>query len=101
MSLTRSEVDRIAELAKLGLSEEEKEKFQQQLSAILEYADALRALDTTAIPPTATVLGLTSIMRPDEIRPSLPQEDVLANAPRTRDGYLEVKPINVSSQQET
>ena len=56
MKLSRAEVQRIAELAKLGLTEEEKEKYREQLSAILEYAEMLQQLDTEAIPPTATVL---------------------------------------------
>jgi len=93
MKLTRAEVDHIAELAKLGLTEEEREKFREQLSAILEYAEMLQRLDTEAIPPTATVLPLRNVMRPDEVRPSLPREDVLANAPQSEDGYFRVKAI--------
>jgi aspartyl-tRNA(Asn)/glutamyl-tRNA(Gln) amidotransferase subunit C len=81
MSLTRQEVEHIAELAKLALTEEEKALYQEQLSAILDYADQLKRVDTAAIPPTASVLPLRNVTRADEARPSLPRQDVLANAP--------------------
>lgn len=93
MKLSREEVEHIAELAKVGLTEEEKTLFQEQLSAILEYAGMLQQVDTSAIPPTATVLPLRDVMRPDEVRPSLSQEDALANAPQAEDGCFRVKPI--------
>ena len=93
MKLTRAEVEHIAELAKLELTEEEKEKFREQLSAILEYAEMLQRLDTEAIPPTATVLPLRNVMRPDEVEPSLPLEDILANAPQAEDSYFKVQAI--------
>jgi len=93
MALTREQVEHIAELAKLGLTEEEKEKFREQLSAILEYARKLQELDTEAIPPTATVLPLHNVMRPDEPGPSFPREDVLANAPQVEDGYIKVQAV--------
>ncbi|RLC62098.1 MAG: Asp-tRNA(Asn)/Glu-tRNA(Gln) amidotransferase GatCAB subunit C [Chloroflexota bacterium] len=93
MKLSREEVEHIAELAKVGLTDEEKTLFQEQLSAILEYAEMLQEIDTTTIPPTATVLPLRNVMRPDEVRPSLPREDVLANAPQSEDGYFRVKAI--------
>lgn len=91
--LSRAEVEHIAELAKLSLTEEEKEKFREQLSAILEYADILQRLDTDAIPPTATVLPLRNVMVADEVRPSFPREDILANAPQIEDGYFKVRAI--------
>lgn len=81
MSLTRAQVEHIAELAKLKLSDAEIEKMTQQLSAILDYAARLNELDTDAIPPTASVVPLQNVMREDRIVPSLPREDVLANAP--------------------
>ncbi len=79
--LSREEVERIAELARLGLSSAEKEMFRDQLSAILDYADMLNRLDTTGVPPTASALQLNSVMRPDELRPCLPIQDALSNAP--------------------
>lgn len=93
MKLSRAEVEHIAELAKLGLTEEEKEKFRGQLSAILEYAEMLQKLDTEAIPPTATVLPLQNVMRPDEVAPSFSREDILANAPDAVEGCFRVRAI--------
>ena len=93
MKLSRAEVEHIAELAKLELTEEEKIKFCEQLSAILEYAEVLQQLDTEAIPPTATVLPLQNVMRPDEVAPSFSQEDILANAPDAAEGCFRVRAI--------
>jgi aspartyl-tRNA(Asn)/glutamyl-tRNA(Gln) amidotransferase subunit C len=90
MSLTLAEVEHIAGLARLALSEEEKALFREQLSAILDYAAALQKIDTSTIPPTATVLPLRNVMREDRVEPSLPHEDVLANAPAAQDGYFRV-----------
>lgn len=81
MPLTRAQVQHIAELAKLKLSEEERDRMTQQLSAILEYAARLQALNTDAIPPTASVVPLQNVMREDVVAPSMPREQVLANAP--------------------
>jgi aspartyl-tRNA(Asn)/glutamyl-tRNA(Gln) amidotransferase subunit C len=79
--LSLEEVEHIAELARLGLSGAEKEMFRDQLSAILDYAEMLNRLDTTGVPPTTTALPLSNVMRTDEVSPSLPTEDALANAP--------------------
>jgi aspartyl-tRNA(Asn)/glutamyl-tRNA(Gln) amidotransferase subunit C len=91
--LSRAEVEHIAELAKLSLTDAEKEQFREQLSAILEYAEILQRLDTEAIPPTATVLPLRNVMAADEVRPSLSREDILANAPEAEDGCFKVRAI--------
>ena len=91
--LSRVEVEHIAELAKLSLTDAEKEKFREQLSAILEYAEILQRLDTEAISPTATVLPLRNVTAADEIRPSFSQEDVLANAPEAKNGCFKVRAI--------
>ena len=93
MGLSRAEVEHIAELAKLALTEEEKEVFALQLSSILEYFQALQALDTTGIPPTAQVITLKNVMRADEITPSLSPEEALANAPQTEKGYFQVPTV--------
>lgn len=93
MALTREQVKHVADLAKLGLTEEEIEIYREQLSAILDYFATLQRLDTDAIPPTATVLPLRNVMREDEPGPSLSREDVLANAPAVADGYFQVKAI--------
>jgi aspartyl-tRNA(Asn)/glutamyl-tRNA(Gln) amidotransferase subunit C len=98
VKLSLAQVEHVAQLARLALSDEEKELFREQLSAILEYAERLQTLDTDEIPPTATVLPLENIMRDDEVRPSLPLEDVLANAPDVEDGCFRV-PVVLESDQ--
>lgn len=93
MSLTREQVAHIADLAKLGLTEEEIERFRRQLSAILDYAAMLDRLDTTAVPPTASVLPLCNVMRADEVRAALSQAEALANAPCVEGGFFQVKAV--------
>lgn len=88
MSLTLLEVEHIAQLAHLSLTEDEKALYQHQLSAILEYARRLEELDTDAIPPTATVLPIHSVLRADETRPSMPRETLLSNAPESAEGLF-------------
>ena len=63
------------------------------MSGILDHFQALQALDTEEIPPTAQVLDLRNVMRPDEVRPSLPQSEVLQNAPRAQDGFFRVQAV--------
>ena len=91
--LNRDEVLHIAELARIALDEEEQALYQEQLSAILDYFERLQELDTEAIPPTATVLPLRSVMRVDESRPPSPREDILANAPAGGEGCFEVPAV--------
>lgn len=93
MSLTRVEVQHIAELAKLQLTAAEEVLYQEQLSDILDYIQRLNRLDTEAIPPTATVLPLRSVMRDDVSRPSWPANEILANAPARAGDAFEVRVI--------
>jgi len=93
MALSRAEVEHIAALAHLELTPQEIERYREQLSAILEYAAAIQEVDTSAIPPTATVLPLRNVMREDAPGPSLPHEDVLANAPDAEAGCFRVRAI--------
>ncbi len=93
MTLSREQVEHIAELARLALTDEEKALYQEQLSAILEYFERLQQLATEAIPPTASVLPLQSVMRADEVKPSPPREDILANAPAAEEGCFEVPAV--------
>ncbi len=81
MTISREQVEHIAELARLALSEDEISMYAEQLSDILAYVEQLSAVDTSAVPPTAAVLPLTSVLREDAARPSLTPEDALANAP--------------------
>jgi len=93
MALTREEVLHIAHLARVALSDEDVAKFQEQLSEILEHFETLKALDTEGVEPTSHPLPLESVMRSDEVRPSLPREDVLANAPLAEDGLFRVRAV--------
>jgi aspartyl-tRNA(Asn)/glutamyl-tRNA(Gln) amidotransferase subunit C len=93
MRLTLADVDHVAALARLGLDPAETERLRGQLSSILGHIAALDELDTAAIPPTAQVVELTNVLRADEVRPSLPPEALLANAPRRTDGFFEVQAI--------
>jgi aspartyl-tRNA(Asn)/glutamyl-tRNA(Gln) amidotransferase subunit C len=90
MKLSPAQVDHVAELARLALTDQERELFREQLSSILGYAERLQQLDTGDIPPTATVLPLENVMRDDEVQPSLPLDDVLANAPAVEDNCFRV-----------
>ena len=93
MALTREEVLHIAHLARVALSDEDVAKFQEQLSEILEHFETLKALDTEGVEPTSHPLPLESVMRADEVRPSLSREDVLANAPLAEDGLFRVRAV--------
>jgi aspartyl-tRNA(Asn)/glutamyl-tRNA(Gln) amidotransferase subunit C len=93
MSLSIEEVEHIASLARLDLTAEEKTRFAGQLSAILEHAARLQALDTAGIPPTSSVLPVHSVLRPDETRPGLTLEQLLQNAPQTQDRQFRVPPV--------
>ena len=93
MPLTVADVEHVAALARLGLSVAEKERLRDQLSSILDHIAALDELDTAAIPPTAQVIAVGNVTRADEVRPSLPLEQVLRNAPRQSGGFFEVHAI--------
>ena len=93
MSLTLKQVEEIAELARLDLSRGEKERFRDQLSAILDYAERLQQLDTSDVPPTAQVTGLVGVMRDDVIEASFTQDEALANAPQDQDGFFVVPTV--------
>lgn len=90
MQLTIQEVEHIAELAKLDLTVQEIEQYREQLSAILDYAEVLQNLDTSAIPPTASVLPGHSALREDVVLTPLSPEDILKNAPQQKDQQFEV-----------
>ncbi len=93
MSLTKEEVEHIAELARLELTEEEKARYREQLSDILDYAARLQMLDTSQIPPTSTVLAKRTILRPDVAVQGLSPEDVLKNAPNAEQNQFRVPPV--------
>ena len=91
MKLSREEVLHIAALSKIGVTEEDVEKLRGQLSNILEHFEALQKVDTTGVPPTAQSIALQNVIMCDEVRPSMPVEDVLANAPQREGDFFKVK----------
>jgi len=93
MEISKEEVEHIAILARLSLSEEEKELFGSQLSSILSYIEKLNELDTEGIEPISHLLSLSSVMRDDILRPSIPKEDALMNAPDHTDKFYRVPKI--------
>jgi aspartyl-tRNA(Asn)/glutamyl-tRNA(Gln) amidotransferase subunit C len=93
MALTIKEVEHVARLARLRLAPDELEKMRAQLSNILDHIDLLKEVDVSDVAPTAQVTDLLNILRADEVRASLPREDVLANAPDQQDGMFKVKAI--------
>ena len=93
MKLTIEEVEHIAALARLELTDAEKQRYAEQLSDILGYAARLDELATDQIPPTASVLDMQLRLRDDRARPGLSTEDVLKNAADTKDDQFQVPPI--------
>ena len=93
MEITKLEVEKVAKLARLELTEIEKATFAKQLSQILTHVETLRQYDTTGAEPTATVLGQVNVFRPDSTRPSLSVERAVANAPESADGSFVVPKI--------
>lgn len=93
MTVTLKEVEHVAKLARLELTDTEKERFTEQLNAILKYAAKLDELDTEHVAPTSHVLPVRNVMREDESRPSWPIEEVLANAPEEEDGQFRVPAV--------
>ncbi len=93
MMLSRDEVLHIALLARLGLTEAEVERLSEQLSNILENFEVLQQVDTSNIPPTSQSIALQNVMREDEVAPSLPQSQVLANAPKKEGDFFRVRAV--------
>jgi aspartyl-tRNA(Asn)/glutamyl-tRNA(Gln) amidotransferase subunit C len=91
--ITMREVEQVARLARLALSDAEKERMRRELDGILSYIDKLRALDTEGVPPTSHTVPMTNVMREDEPVPSLPQADMLANAPDRSGDFFRVPKI--------
>jgi aspartyl-tRNA(Asn)/glutamyl-tRNA(Gln) amidotransferase subunit C len=92
MAITRDEVLHVARLARLELTEEEVERFTEQLSAILEAVAKVSELDLSAVEPTAHPLDLVNVWAADEPWPCLPQEEALVNAPAREAGFFKAPP---------
>ncbi|MGH2364394.1 MAG: Asp-tRNA(Asn)/Glu-tRNA(Gln) amidotransferase subunit GatC [Chloroflexota bacterium] len=93
MPLSKDEMDHLALLARLGLSDEEKARMAAQLGDILAHMERLNRLPTDDIAPTAQVLEATNVLRADEVRPGLTTEQALANAPHVEAPFVRVLPI--------
>ena len=93
MSLSLQEVEKIASLARLELSEAEKIQYKEQLSAILEYAERLNELDITNIPPTTSVATGQNVLRKDIVEPSLLTNEALFNAAKVFQSQFQIQPV--------
>lgn len=93
MTTEKIDIQHLAHLARLSLTEEEKQVIGSQLHEILNYMDKLKQLDVSNIEPTAHAVPLTNVMRPDKVERSLPHQDALANAPSQADGLFIVPRI--------
>lgn len=93
MKLTKDEVKHVAKLANLPLTDEEEEKYSEQLSKILDYFEQLNNVDTSNIEPTFNVSGGSNIMAEDEVSTNLSQEEALQNAPQKKNGFFVTKGI--------
>ena len=93
MKLNREEVLHIARLARVGLSEEEVKALSKQLSQILEHFTVLQQVDTENVSPTTGAFSAVSVMKDDKTKKSIPQKDVLANAPKTDGNFIRVRAV--------
>lgn len=93
MSISLKDVEHVAGLARLQLTDEEKAQFTEQLNAILQYADKLNELDTEYVEPTSHVMAVKNVMRDDEVESSLSIEEVVRNAPDEEDGQIKVPAV--------
>jgi len=93
MAITREEVEHIAKLARLQLTDEEKKRFQVELGKILEYFDQLKKLDTENVPPMTHAVPIENVLREDQVKPSLPAEGALQNTPEKKDSYFQVPKV--------
>jgi aspartyl-tRNA(Asn)/glutamyl-tRNA(Gln) amidotransferase subunit C len=92
-TLSRRDVEHVAHLARIGLSDDELGRLETQLNHIVDQYAVLAQLDTEHIPPTAQTIEVENILREDEVRPSLPVEDVLSLAPGREGDHMVVPPI--------
>lgn len=93
MAISRAEVEHVARLARLGLTEAEMEALTEQLGRILAHMEVLRQVDTRDVPPTYHVLPLQNVLRTDTVQESLSQEAALRNAPQAEAGAFKVPKI--------
>ena len=89
----KMDIEKVARLARLELTEEEKVTFGDQLEQILNYMEQLNKLDTTGVEPTSHAIPISNVFKEDEVRPSFPQKEALAIAPDEEDGHFKVPKI--------
>jgi len=89
----KMDIEKVARLARLELSEDEKETFGSQMEQILAYMEQLNRIDTTGVEPTSHAIPISNVFRDDDVKPSLPQEEVLGIAPEQGDGHFKVPRI--------
>lgn len=93
MPITIKDVEYVAGLAKLELSEAEKRKFAKELDNIIKYIEQLKEVDTLNIPPTSHIIPMENVLREDKVEPSLSQDEALANDPDKKDEYFKVPKV--------
>lgn len=91
--VTRADVEHIAKLARLELSDEEKERYQGTMASILDYADKLNDLDLTNVPPTAHAVAQQNVMRDDEVTSTLTVDKALANASQSKNNQFAIQAV--------
>ena len=91
--VTKEVVDHIAKLARLDLTDEEKEKYQQSMASVLDYADKLNDLDLDDVPPTAHAVAQQNVIRKDEVNSSLAVDRALANAAKAQDDQFAIQAV--------
>ena len=93
MAITRKDVEHVALLARLHLTEDEKQALTQDLANILEYVEKINQLDTSQVEPTSHILPIRNVTREDVVKPSPGQEVMLKNAPDKENGFFRVPPV--------
>ena len=93
MKITKEQVEHVAKLARLAITEEEKAIFSEQLSSILTYVEQLKELDTSKVEPTSHVISMQNVFREDQVKKCLPREEALAGAPEASDEFFRVPKI--------
>jgi aspartyl-tRNA(Asn)/glutamyl-tRNA(Gln) amidotransferase subunit C len=93
MKITKEQVEHVAKLARLAITDGEKATFSDQLSSILTYVEQLNQLDTSKVEPTSHVISMQNVFREDRVKESLPREEVLAGAPEASEEFFRVPRI--------
>ncbi|MDH4128841.1 MAG: Asp-tRNA(Asn)/Glu-tRNA(Gln) amidotransferase subunit GatC [Spirochaetota bacterium] len=93
MKITLEEIEKIATLARIALSNEEKEQLSNELTNILNYVEKINELDTTNVKPTAHILDIHNVFREDVVTPGMPTDDIIKLAPKSKDNFIVVPKV--------